>query len=60
MNAADISALAHHLFEAQGARAIADVAQKAVMFEKAGDTEQAAFWRRVENALLEIRGPRQG
>ncbi len=59
MNAGDISALAHHLFEAQGAKAIAEAAQKAVTFEKAGDSEQAAFWRRVESALLEIRGPRQ-
>ena len=59
MNTADISALAHHLFETQGAKAIAEVAQKAVSFENAGDKEQATFWRRVESVLLEIRGPRQ-
>jgi hypothetical protein len=59
MNAADISARAHHLFEAQGAKAIAQAAQKAASFEETGDTEQAKFWRRVEAVLLEIRGPRQ-
>ncbi len=59
MNAADISAVAHHLFETHGANAIAEVAQKAISFENAGDKEQARFWRQVERVLLEIRGPRQ-
>jgi len=60
MNIADISALAHHLFETQGAKSIAEAAQKAISCEDAGDKEQATFWRRVEGVLLEIRGPRQG
>lgn len=59
MKAADISALARHLFETQGAKAIAEAAQKAVSFEKAGDEEQARTWRRVEAALLEMRGPHE-
>ena len=59
MKAADISALARHLFETQGAKAIAEAAQKAVSFEKAGDEEQAKTWRRVEAALMEMRGPRE-
>jgi hypothetical protein len=59
MNAADISAAAHHLFETYGAKAIAEAAQKAVSLEDAGDKEQARFWRRVEAVLLELRGPRQ-
>jgi hypothetical protein len=59
MNTADVSAVAHHLFEAQGAKAIAEAAQKAARAEDAGDQEQAKFWRRVEAVLLEIRGPRQ-
>jgi hypothetical protein len=58
-NTADISAVAHHLFETQGAKAIAEAAQKAVSCESAGDKEQARFWRRVEAVLLEMRGPRQ-
>lgn len=59
MDTADISAFAHHLFEAQGAKAIAEAAHKATSFEEAGDQQQARFWRQVEAVLLEIRGPRQ-
>ncbi|TAN55207.1 MAG: hypothetical protein EPN19_03520 [Betaproteobacteria bacterium] len=59
MNPADISALAHHLFEAKGPKAIAEAAHKAVSLENAGDKEQAKFWRQVETVLSEIRGPRQ-
>lgn len=59
MNAADISALAHHLFETKGAKAIVEAAQKAVSFENAGDEEQGKFWRRVEATLREMRGPRE-
>jgi hypothetical protein len=59
MNAADTSAFAHHLFEAQGAKAIAEAARKATSFEKARDKEQAKFWHQVEAVLREIRGPRQ-
>jgi len=58
MNSSDISALAHHLFETQGAKAIAQAAQKADSFRQAGDAEQARTWERVEEALREIRGPR--
>lgn len=60
MFTADVSAVAHDLFEAQGPKAIAEAAHKAVSFEKAGEQEQARFWRRVEAVLFEIRGPRQG
>jgi hypothetical protein len=59
MDAADISGLAHHLFETQGIKAIATAAQKAVSFEKAGDREQAKMWRRVESVLRELRGPNE-
>ena len=59
MNTAEVSAVAHHLFETQGAKAIAEAAQKAASFQDAGDEEQAKFWRRVEAVLREIRGPRQ-
>ena len=60
MNPTDVSALAHHLFETLGPKAIAEAAQKAVSFESAGDKAQATFWRQVEAVLCEIRGPRQG
>ena len=59
MNVADISALARHLFETQGAKAIAEAAQKAASFEDAGDEEQSKIWRRVEAVLWEMRGPHQ-
>ena len=59
MNASDISGLARHLFEAHGAKAIAEAAHKAVSFEDAGDKEQAKFWRRVEAVVLEMRGPKE-
>ena len=57
MNATEISVIARNLFEAQGAKSIIEAAQKAAAFEKAGDEEQAKTWRRVETALLELRGP---
>ena len=59
MNAADISAIARHLFETQGARAVAEAAQKAASFEKKGDKEQSETWRRVEAVLWEMRGPHE-
>jgi hypothetical protein len=59
MNPSDVSALARHLFDTQGAKAIAQAAQKAASFEDADDRGQANFWRRVEAVLREIRGPRQ-
>lgn len=60
MHATDISALARHLFETQGAKAIAEAAQKAELFGEAGDREQAKIWQRVEAILREMRGPHQG
>ena len=60
MDAADIWGLARHLFETLGPKAIAEAAQKAASFEKAGDETQAKTWRRVEAMLWEMRGPRAG
>ena len=59
MNATDISTLARELFAAQGAKAIAEAAQKADSCRQAGDEEQAKIWQRVEGALREMRGPLQ-
>lgn len=59
MNISDIYTVARHMYDAQGSKAIAEAAQKAASFEKAGDEPQAKFWRRVENALLQMRGPRE-
>jgi hypothetical protein len=59
MNTIDVSALARHLFETEGGKAIAEAAQKAQSFREAGDAEQAKVWERVELVLRELRGPRQ-
>ena len=59
MIAADVSALAHHLFETSGAKAVAEAARKAASFETAGDAQQAKLWRSVEAVLREMRGPRE-
>ncbi|MBE0612862.1 MAG: hypothetical protein IH604_04260 [Burkholderiales bacterium] len=59
MNPADISALARHLFETQGAKAIPEAVQKAASFEAAGDKEQSKIWRQVEGVLWELRGPHE-
>ena len=60
MSTADISAIARHLFETRGAKAIAEAAQKSESFRKSGDQAQASHWQRVENALRELRGAHQG
>lgn len=59
MQITEIQEYARQLLEAHGAKATAEAAQKAVAFEKAGNKEQAQIWRRVEAALLLMRGPRQ-
>jgi hypothetical protein len=59
MNTIDVSAIARHLFETQGAKAIAEAAKKAEFFAQAGDREQAKLWQRVEAVLREMRGPLQ-
>lgn len=59
MTTADIAAVARHLYETHGAKAIAEAAQKAVSFEDAGKKEQANFWRLVESAVRELRGPKE-
>ena len=59
MHTTQIQDYARQLLEAHGAKATAEAAQKAVAFEKAGDTEQAKIWRQIEAALVLMRGPRQ-
>lgn len=59
MNTADVTAIAHHLMDTHGAKAMAEAARKAASFETAGDSEQGKFWRRVEATVSELRGPRE-
>jgi hypothetical protein len=58
MLAVEIQTHARKLMEIHGASAIAEAAQKARSFEKIGDDKQADTWRRIEAALLHLRGPR--
>ncbi len=60
MKATDISEQAREMYEALGPKAIAEAAQKAVACEAAGDSAQAKTWRRIEAALMELRGAREG
>jgi hypothetical protein len=48
---------ARRLYEARGAKAIAEAAQKAGALEQQGDGEQARTWRQIEAALRSMRGP---
>ncbi|HJZ30578.1 MAG TPA: hypothetical protein VKF35_05705 [Hyphomicrobiaceae bacterium] len=57
MEESHIHRYARQLYEAQGAKAIAEAAQKARTFEANDDREQAETWRRIEAALLLLRGP---
>jgi len=59
MNTAEISAIARHLYEARGSKAIAEAAQKAAAFESKGDKEQAKVWQQVKAVLSEMQGPRE-
>ncbi len=58
MQATEIQAYARQLFEAQGDKAIAEAARQAVARERQRDTEGAEMWRRIEAALMLMRGPR--
>jgi hypothetical protein len=58
MLATEIQAHARKLLETHGAKAIPEAAQKARAYEDKGDREQASTWRRIEQALLQLRGPR--
>ena len=57
MREIDIQDYARKLLEAHGDKAIAEAAQKASAFEQQGNKEEADTWRRVEKALLIMRGP---
>jgi hypothetical protein len=59
MNTAQIQFVARQLFEAQGSKAIAVAAQKAKTLERHQDADQAQTWRRIEAALMLMRGPRE-
>jgi hypothetical protein len=57
MQTIEVQDYARQLFEAHGFKAIAEAAQKARSYEAQGNAEQAETWRRIEAALIEMRGP---
>ena len=59
MQAIEVQDYARQLFQAHGAKAIAEAAQKAQAFEEQGDTEQAQTWRSIQAVLLQMRGPHE-
>jgi hypothetical protein len=59
MQTTEVHDYARQLLEAQGFKAIAEAAQKARAFEEQGDSEQAQTWRRIEAALMQMRGPHE-
>ena len=59
MKATEIEEYARQLWETSGAKAVAEAARKARTFEEKGDKEQAETWRRIEAALMQMKGPRE-
>lgn len=57
MNTIEIQEHARKLKDAHGDKAILEAAEKARELEEAGDKEQAENWRRIEAALMQMRGP---
>jgi hypothetical protein len=59
MQTVDVQDYARRLFDAHGAKAVAEAAQKARALEDQGKSEDAEPWRRIESALKEMLGPHQ-
>ncbi|MBI4273944.1 MAG: hypothetical protein HY659_04525 [Rhizobiales bacterium] len=59
MRELDIQDYARQLFDAHGAKAVVEAAQKACAFEKEGKKEDAETWRHIEAALKLMRGPHE-
>ncbi len=59
MNTIEIQEHARKLKDAHGDKAILEAAEKARRLEEAGDKEQAENWRRIEAALMQLRGPHE-
>jgi hypothetical protein len=57
MRETDVHDYARQLLEAHGDGAVAEVAQKACACEQQGQAEDAESWRRIEAAMMLMRGP---
>lgn len=58
MHAMEIQEHARKMLATFGDKAMAEVAQKAARLEQDGDLEHAKEWRRIEQAMQQMRGPR--
>ena len=59
MSQTQIHSVARQMLEQHGLTAIAQAAQNAQASERRGDSDGAAEWRHVEDALKIMRGPHQ-
>lgn len=50
---------ARALYTAHGDKAEAEAAQKATKCEEAGNTAEAADWRKIRKAISQMRGPHE-
>ena len=57
MDAVEIQAHARKLYEAHGAKPLAEAAQMVREFEERGDKRLVEDWRRIQSALQVMRGP---
>jgi len=57
MRTIDVVERARQLRDAHGDKAIAEAAQKATELERSGKLDDASEWRKIEKALVEMRGP---
>jgi len=59
MQISEISDYARQLLTEMGPRAIAHAARKAASADAVGDEAETRKWRRIEEALIALRGPHQ-
>lgn len=57
MDAVEIQAHARKLYEAHGAKALAEAAHRVRELEERGDKRLVDDWRRIQSALQVMRGP---
>lgn len=57
MDTEKIHVFARSLLGAHGEKAELEAAQRAIECERTGDKAQAEDWRRIQNAIKEMRGP---
>ena len=57
MNAMEVQAHAQKLYAVHGPKAVAEAADKAREYERTGDKAQMHDWKKIEQALILLRGP---